>query len=575
MNFRDTLNYYIETVGTSGKELSEHSGLTPSVISRYRSGNREPSIGSSQFAQLIKGLAEIAEEKGKTHITVEILTDTFAGALNSKEEEFEIFHRHFITLLTGLEISMKNLADGINYDMSFLYRIRSGERRPQNIHEMAELIAGYVAGSFSSPDELLKIQKVTGASDDDLKDADSLKKHISEWLVSEEVDYSESVDSFLHKMNDFNLDEFIEAIHLNDIKIPTVPFHFPVSRSYYGIHDMRIGELDFFKATALSKSDAPVFMCADMPMNDMAEDMDFNKKWMMGIAAALRKGLRLNMIHNIDRPFSELMLGFEAWIPMYMTGQISPYYLPDINTDIYHHLLYVSGACALSGECINGYHDHGKYYLTNNKTELDYYNKRSRDLLKKARPLMKIYRKDDIKAFSGFLAGISSVKCDHHHILSQPPLYTMSEELLKDILDSNSISKETGDAVMEFFRLQQEGFDSMGEVAEITDDLHVFDEKTFKERPVRLNADGIFPSEDIVYTYEQYTEHVRLTERAAESHAGYTLNIVEPAFRNISIYIFRDNFVVISKSKTPAIQFVIYHPTMVNALDNLVLITDR
>ena len=30
-------------------------------------------------------------------------------------------------------------------------------------------------------------------------------------------------------------------------------------------------------------------MCSDMPMADMAEDLDFGKKWMFGIAVALEK----------------------------------------------------------------------------------------------------------------------------------------------------------------------------------------------------------------------------------------------------------------------------------------------
>ena len=40
---------------------------------------------------------------------------------------------------------------------------------------------------------------------------------------------------------------------------------------------MKKGELDFFKATVLSKSMEDVFMCSDMPMEDMAKDLDFGK----------------------------------------------------------------------------------------------------------------------------------------------------------------------------------------------------------------------------------------------------------------------------------------------------------
>lgn len=48
-----------------------------------------------------------------------------------------------------------------------------------------------------------------------------------------------------------------------------------------------------------------------------------------------KKGLHLNMIHNVDRPFSEMMLGLESYIPMYMTGQISPYYIKGIQNSVF------------------------------------------------------------------------------------------------------------------------------------------------------------------------------------------------------------------------------------------------
>ncbi len=65
-------------------------------------------------------------------------------------------------------------------------------------------------------------------------------------------------------------------------------------------------------------------------MEEMAKDPEFPKKWMMGMAMMLKKGLHIRQIHNLDRSFEEMMLGLESWIPMYMTGQISPYYLPKV-----------------------------------------------------------------------------------------------------------------------------------------------------------------------------------------------------------------------------------------------------
>ena len=135
-----------------------------------------------------------------------------------------------------------------------------------------------------------------------------------------------------------------------------------------------------------------VTMYSDLPMTEMSRDSQFPKKWMYGMAMMLKKGLRLNMIHNVDRPFHEMMLGLESFIPMYMTGQISPYYLSGMQTSAFRHMLWVSGAAALQGDCICGHIGDGRMYLTNQKTDVAHYQKRAGQLLKRALPLMEIYR---------------------------------------------------------------------------------------------------------------------------------------------------------------------------------------
>lgn len=190
-----------------------------------------------------------------------------------------------------------------------------------------------------------------------------------------------NIGDYLKKLDEFDLNEYVTLIRFDQLKVPTVPFRLSSSRNYYGMKQMKQGELDFFKATALSRSKEPIFMNSDMPMADMTQDMEFNKKWMFGILSCLKKGLHLHMIHHVDWPLEEMILGLEALIPIYMTGQIAPYYLKNPSTDIYHHLNYVSGTVALTGECISGYHKDGKYYLTNTRQEIAYYRTKGNHIL--------------------------------------------------------------------------------------------------------------------------------------------------------------------------------------------------
>ncbi|UKI20400.1 MAG: hypothetical protein L6V89_04535 [Oscillospiraceae bacterium] len=67
-----------------------------------------------------------------------------------------------------------------------------------------------------------------------------------------------------------------------------MPFQLPSGKTYNGISEMMESELDFLKATVLSKSDEAVIMYSDMPMKEMAKNEDFAKKWMFGMAMMLK-----------------------------------------------------------------------------------------------------------------------------------------------------------------------------------------------------------------------------------------------------------------------------------------------
>ena len=598
MNFTEILNQLIEELQITGRELSEASGLAPAIISRYRAGGRMPSPGSRQLEQLVFGLTTLVKEKD-IDLEPEQLLLAVSEAQNRKTQEYERFLEHFNLLLDLLQIPMKELAGQTGYDITHLYRIRTGKRRPKDIPAFADALCKYVVRSYRRDDDIHQLCRLIDCDRDTVSTPEKLHRQLVEWLVSGEKKTDHQLDRFLHALDEFDLDDYIESIRFNDLRVPTAPFRLPHAKIYYGIEEMRQSELDFFKATALSKSTESVFMCNDMPMVEMAENMDFNKKWMFGIAAALKKGLHLDIIHDINRPFSELMLGLEAWIPIYMTGQISPYYLPRHSIGTYHHALYVSGACALSGECIHGFHNDGRYYLTNSREERAYARRRSENLLRCAKPLMNIYNSTKKEAFRLFLEQNGGLPCGRRNILSIPPLYTLSQRLLEEICDSNSVSDERRKQILALYESQRTEFEraltgtcdgesesqcithsqrddhksalfssSDNGIIEWTDELSLMDEEHFRSAPASLSLSNAFTDFGLTYTYEQYQAHIRLTGEKAAEFDRYHLSIVPAVFRNIDIHIFEGHFVVISKNNPPAIQFVIHHPKMVQAFAN-------
>ena len=570
MTFCEQLNKYIKQIGCSSKELVNASGLSTSVISRYRRGDRKPSIRSKQLEQLVDGLYKLSVTK-KMNITREEIYTALSDTLNDISIDFEQLSRNFNELITTLNINMSELSRLTSYDASLLSKIRTGNRNPTHPKDFATDVCNFIVTKYKSEDDKKSISLLIGCSLKDLNNNSNYFNKLSNWLSTNSVTSNNKIDRFLNNLDNFDLDKYIKAIHFDEMKVPFVPFYKSGSKTYYGIGEMKQGELDFFKATVLSKSNEPVFMCSDMPMSDMAEDTDFGKKWMFAIAMSLKKGLHLNIIHNIDRPFEEMMLGLESWIPIYMTGQISPFHLPDISTNIYHHLNYVSGSVALTGECINGHHENSKYYLTNNKEEVAYYKRKSLDILEKAKPLMEIFTEETNQKFNDFLNNTVMESGPRHNILSAPPLYTLTNELLEEILSHSDIDSDTRQQIADYIDINKENTYKVLEKNTVLDEIIDLSEEEFNSYPVALPLAGLFIDKRITYTYKEYKKHIELCREFSRTNANYSLKLnTDLAFRNIQICIIEGKFVLISKSKTPVIHFVIRHPKMVTAIEKFV-----
>ena len=571
MTFSEQLNAYISELNCTAKELTDVSGLSASVLSRYRTGSRVPTTDSEQFMQLVQGIATIANERGYSEFTVEKIQKTLEDCLQDATFPYELFQINFDTLLTSLSINVADLSHFLNFDSSYISRIRNGQRRPSNPQDFAQNVSKYIAGHCSESDKVT-IAKLVHCTTDEINNDSLCRDKIIHWLLNEQFEKKDVVLPFLSKLDEFDLNEFIRSIHFDELKVPSVPFQLPTSKNYYGIDEMCEGTLDFFKATVLSKSKEDLIANDDTPMADKANGTDFMKKYIFAVALTLKKGLHIHFIHNINRPFEEMMMGLEGWIPMYMTGQISPYYLKDVHNKLFGHFLYSSGAAALSGECIMDYHQNGKMYLTKNKTEMSYYRQRALDILSKASPLMDIYRIESKDAFYSFVERDIVTPGNRRSILSALPIHTLSEELLLQILNHNHIEEADKKRILDFAKKQRQLYENILSNRQIIDEIPVISETEFLEQPMLLPLSEIFYEKDIVYTYAEYLEHMEQTITYSQNNSNYTVkqNSNYP-FRNIQIRILEGKWVVISKNKAPAIHFVIHNPQLRNALENMVI----
>ena len=576
MEFDRQLNEIIERIGCLNKDLAEASHLSEVAISRYRNGVRAPKADSITLQQLAHGLAVLSENRG-CGLAEDVITIKLQNSLSAVSSyDADQFIDKMKELLNGLDITIKELADSVGYDPSYLSRILRKERKPRKLEKLIALISAF----FSSPDmprekkekicAIIGIDKSLSENDEELKTSVFTYLCSSIDVVFPDVDMTNTpITGFLHKLDDFDLDDFIKAIRFDDVKLPTVPFQIPKTESYSGIEQMKKSELDFMKTVVLSRSKSSVILYSDMPITEMAKDTEFSKKYMYGLAMMIKKGLHINFIHDVNRPFNEMMIGLESNIPLYMTGQISPFYLKNSESRVFNHLLKVSGSAALCGEAIKGNHNSGRYILTTKRDDVFYYRTRAKQLLEHASELMEIFREDRKEIFLAYLDRSFTAQCERKMIFSCLPLFTISEQLLDKLLCDNNVSKENAETIRKHRAYIKEKLEELLKNERVTIVVPKLTADDLSENAPYLFIPELFLDFGLKYSSDNYNAHLEQTKEFVSLYDNAALDISDTVtFKNIDFTIIKGKEVIVSKSKSPTIHFIIKHPRMVKSFEN-------
>ena len=559
MKFHELLNKYLNDCSINQKELSELSGLSPATINRYVSGTREPEYDSDIVHQIASAIESISE------LEYQNILDSINETLKEDNIDFNLVKDNINFLIHNLDIYISELARSIHNDPSHISKIISGSRKPGNVKKFTDEVSAYISRKYIDSDKLNELALIIGCDVQDVSDYSKLNDELYKWLTTNSTyNKEDSITHFLETMDDFNINNYLQSIHFDEIKLPPLMPTMPTRKEYYGIKNMMQSELDFMKTTVLSKTDEPLIMYSDMPLEEMAADPDFPKNYMIGMALLLKKGLHLNIIHDINRPFNEMMLGLESWIPLYMTGQISPYYFPLTQSNVFVHFLKVSGVAALEGNAIAGNQGSGKYVLYRSKEDVKHYQIRAKQMLDKALPLMDIFRKENKERYTSVINNMFNDK-DIKIICSELPVYFYHD--IDTLLDRYNYSKETKESIKKYYDTTHDRLISYLKNKKVHITITKLNRNQFEKSPVTIALADLFIEDNINIDYEDYELFFEDLIKLQKEYPNLIVdNETRSTFKNINITISGNTMVIISKQDQPNIHFVIYHKKMINSL---------
>ena len=181
MSFVSTLNEYCTLLDCSSKDLAEHSGVSPSTLSRYRSGRRTPSYDGESVRKLAAGIVAIAQERGIDEVGDE--DQVAAELLLGLNHSSTTFSRRLDALMRTLQVSNVEMAKEVAVDPSYLSRIRNGRRSPADPQGLAQRCAEFVVSHRQDRELLRDTLEVIGSDEHrTLSDAE-LEDLIARWLL--------------------------------------------------------------------------------------------------------------------------------------------------------------------------------------------------------------------------------------------------------------------------------------------------------------------------------------------------------------------------------------------------------
>lgn len=565
MMFHEELRRYLNEMHCTQKELAEAGNLPASTVNRYVSGKRVPEPESEQLEKLLEGLEILSRKKDYSGFSRKHICRILQEQLEMTAFDHDRFRRNLNLLIDTLEIKVSRMTRELYYEPSYIQRIKNGQRRPADPEDFAGKIAEYILKHHIV--DRTGIMQLLGMNREEIRTDEDAVEALKEWLCTGEHPLADPAVVLLRKIDEFDLNEYLRQIDKLGESYATLPF--PIRKTYYGPEGMMKAEMNFIKLTLASESMEPSLHYSDMSVENIFGNSEFCSRWIEGLLLLQKKGLKLVIIHNLNRSFHELLLGMEKWIPVYMAGQVESYCIYQSRQNNFCNGIRVSGAVALREGAVKGFDDDGKYYVTEKKEEVAYYNKQIRNLLSRAESLIKIYREEDREEFAAFLREDEKKQGKRRNILPSLPLYTLSEETLEQVISENYLSEEYIKQIKAYYLSQKCRVENILHHSEMENEVVV--QKEDQIHSWFLPIAGIFGEQELWYSAELYKKHLEETREFADAHKNYKLiEKHNSCFHNLQISLMEKNWVMISKTKNPTIHFVIEKPKLCRAVWKMV-----
>ena len=406
MSFISALNMYCEIIPCNAGEIAAACGVSPSALSRYRSGQRMPTSQSKVIPQMAKGITTLLRKYEVDPTVTE--QDVLAMLMSGRAEEHASaarFSDRLDQLISVLGIRNKDLARAVGIDASYVSRIRHGKRAAHDKVTLALACAQLAvkkcldegkADALPSLEGLsvgeVSAALVTGDSRADLADL------LVGWLIGVRLVeiQTEDILQVLKEIDGFDYGEARERLLADPYwDNADAGMARDDSQFFYGLEGAREAELKFIGELLQEPQPGTVIACSSLATEALISDQEYFEHHQSGLMRHLERGGRMEVIHDLRRPFSEILLGVKYWLPLYLTGRVRAYYLDYVPSDAFRLAVYASKTCVFSGEDVEGAYVSRRCLVAKRPADVQHCRRKANAIRSLARPFFDLYRTDD------------------------------------------------------------------------------------------------------------------------------------------------------------------------------------
>lgn len=567
--FSKKLDQLMNEMDVNNAAIAACAGFDRTNVSRFRNGVRLPEPTSRSVQKLIDGLyiyacdhdqigrlCDItgASQGGETDdIKLAMLKWLYEGeysvrkpirlrngASASKQKQSGNTFGTRLTDAMGLaDISNISLSRMLSVDASLISRYRTGLCMPRPDSGSVDRIGNILFKRIRKNEGMRELAELMKCSEDSITESGftdwlfdfNTQAPVEEIAVARLLEIFEAFDP--DKVQVYGDEPDLRAEILND-----------ESSHYMGIDGLRTAVIRFLTMAEESEC-RELMLYSDQDMSWLTGQEAYRKSWAYMMARCIKNGIRIKIIHNIDRNLDEMNMAIRSWLPLYMSGRIEPYY-NDMPRDsrFFHTLFICPGVAAVEALGATGAEDSSIYHYYTDDESIGACIATYDRLMYNANPLMRTGSPD----ISPLLKG------DVFVIRNTLAIGTMPEELVDEYSDERfkEIWSDRNSALLEILKDHE-----FYEYTALADADELDAGRAFTEKYAR----GLSKN----YTRAQYERHLDNIIRLTDEYKGYHFGILPGVMLKDMTIIIGEGFVEIIYDKLPDFAISFNHPLMIRA----------